>query len=75
MENNIRMNIIVSANLSHYMYIQRYTKYELAERIGVDPTTVGKWVSGKAVPKRANLIKLETILEIPDGRLSRLSKE
>ena len=75
MENNIRINIIVSANLSHYMYIQSYTSYELAERIGVDPATVRKWRSGKAVPRRANLIKLETILEIPDGRLSRLSKE
>ena len=75
MENNIRINIIVSANLSHYMYIQRYTRYELADRIGVDPSTVGTWLNGKAVPRRANLIKLETILEIPDGRLSRLSKE
>lgn len=75
MENNIRMNIIVSANLSHYMYIQRYTSYELAERIGVSPTTVRQWLCGKSVPRRANLIKLETILEIPDGRLSRLSKE
>ena len=75
MENTIRMNIIVSANLTHYMYIQRYTSYELAERIGVNPSTVRNWRSGKSVPRRANLIKLETILEIPEGRLSRLSKE
>ena len=42
-----------------------YTQRELAEKIGVDKTTMHLWVNGKRNISQDNLIKLTSVLNIP----------
>ena len=38
------------------------TAYELAERVGVSPTTMSLWLNGKAEPSIRNAIKVAEVL-------------
>ena len=51
-------------NLEDILRIKNITQKELAEQIGVRPSTINQWVKGKREPEFDNLIKICYYLEI-----------
>ena len=51
------MNIIETKRLT-----LGFTQEQLAEKLNVDRTTIGKWELGKATPRSKNLLALSELL-------------
>lgn len=49
------------------------TQAELAEKVGVDQSTVAYWESGRYLPSTANLLKLSQVLDCSLDRLMGLN--
>lgn len=47
------------------------TRDELAEMVGVSRQTVSGWITGKSDPSPANVFRLEEVLKLRAGTLSR----
>ncbi|MGE3064161.1 MAG: helix-turn-helix domain-containing protein [Hyphomicrobiaceae bacterium] len=44
--------------LVDYLASKRITSAEFAEQVGVDRSTVGRWLSGESIPRRDAIIKI-----------------
>lgn len=49
--------------LESLIEIAGLTQHAIAERIGIAPPTVSRWVQGRCVPRSASLAKLEALLD------------
>lgn len=54
-------------NLKEFLDFKKITQAELADRCGVDPVTVWRWVRGDFVPSRKNCLFL---IDFSRGKLS-----
>jgi transcriptional regulator with XRE-family HTH domain len=50
--------------LKVYRRVQGLSQKELSERIGVDESTVRRWEVARARPTRANLQRIDTLIEL-----------
>lgn len=53
----------------------KLTQEEMAEKVGVNRTTVSMWETGKAYPRPDKLLKLEKLLGVPAGDIIRAISE
>ena len=51
------------------------TQCGLAEKVGVDRTTVTKWENGQVYPRPDKLLKLEALFGVPAGDIIRAINE
>lgn len=55
---------LISANLQYYMKINNINNRELAEKLGVSESTVGKWILKKSVPRMKIIEMISTLFNI-----------
>ena len=57
--------------LSRVLNVRRMTQDALAEAVGRKQSSVSAWLAGKSAPESATVFKIEEILDLPAGHLSR----
>lgn len=66
---------IFSKRLKYVLGMKQMTQTELSNKIGVNKSTVSRYISGKAIPGIDDLIKIAKILEVSSDYLLGLNNE
>lgn len=56
---------IISENIKHLILEAGITQAELAKALGINESTVGKWLLGKAIPRMVTIEKLADYFNVP----------
>lgn len=60
---------LLATNLQQVMTEKAVTNYRLAKLVGVHPSTIAHWLSGKSEPKPEYIFKIAAALNVPPAQL------